>query len=212
MGLITEAHDWLRDLNTMYGLNKMLTTLRAAVNHTPRTVTFPEFELHLVNRFVYRLFRSTWTMAPPDDCQLPERFALRYETSFRFLLQTSEELSVRVMTAPVNRKRRSVQSSFLPAPTVSKLSSPNCALAQEEILCLLPVSGALFFLLSQLSLCARCGALTRLNVSPLFFQWEFEWFFLWLDFPGRRSPSLVWFTSLLRGVCLRLWLSLPACV
>lgn len=71
-------------------------------------------------------------------------------------MHMSEELSMCTMTAPVNRKRRSVHSSFLPMPMVSKLRSRNWALAQEEILSLLPVSGAGFFSLSQyLSLVLR---------------------------------------------------------
>lgn len=69
---------------------------------------------------------------------------MRYESSTKFLFHVSEKLSVRTMTAPVNRKLRSVHSSFLPAPTVSKLSSLNSALAQEETLSLLPVAGHVF--------------------------------------------------------------------
>lgn len=89
--------------------------------------------------------------APRDDCQLSERFNMRYETSTRFLMHMSEEPSMCTMTGPVNRKHRSVHSSFLSMPMVSKLSSRNWALAQEEILCLLPVSGAGFFCTQYLS-------------------------------------------------------------
>lgn len=68
-----------------------------------------------------------------------------------------------------------------------------------------------FFLSRYLSSALRSmwRAYMSKRFPPCFFQWEFEWFVVWLDFPGRDSMSLVWFMSLLRGVCLQRWLSLP---